>query len=89
MNTFKSWPTGGSFGIKTEYDNGTEFVCEIWCKLCAKRTDEICKESCIRGQALLEIDRYTVGTNFVKKFSVERLLNRVPAGFQRMHLRPF
>lgn len=73
--TFLKWNLGGVIGHKSSTDDsGRPIVTNVWCKLCARHADNIKKDPRIRGQALTDIDKYIIGTNFITKHSVTRHL---------------
>ena len=72
LSTFKKWPTGSIIGYKTEEKDCKMMVTEIWCKVCARHSDKIKKDSRLKGRILTEIDKYVTGTtgSFITKHSV-------------------
>lgn len=75
LSTFKNWNTGGYINCETTSENGTEYVCRVWCKICSAHAQSLRNDSCVRGKAKSDLDLYAMGTNFVKRCSVFRHLS--------------
>ena len=59
-----------------EVIDGKEMVNYIWCKVCAKHKQLIYSNPSCKGRARAGVDKYIIGTNFVSKWTIERLIEK-------------
>ena len=73
QETFLNWDKN-VIGYEEEKINGKTYVVNIWCKLCAKHSVLIRKESSCKGSVKKSIEAFISGTKSVTKYQVDRHL---------------
>ena len=75
VSTFRNWTISASFGYETFEDGNRTYVCQVYCKICAKHSDKLRGDFRTRGKAGDEIFKFVQATDFVSKWTLQRHLN--------------
>lgn len=73
LETFLNWDKN-IIGYEEEDINGKTFVVKIWCRLCAKHSASIRRESSCKGSVKKSMEAFISGTKSVTKYQVDRHL---------------
>ena len=70
-SNFIKWNLQGSFGYKTVNEGGTDYVNFVWCKVCAKHSqNKSLKATQVRGASEVSSENFIQGTSFITKHTV-------------------